>query len=440
MAIDSNIALQGLSTRNPGFATQLINDTLATMDTLQNSQNTRSYRDQLRESAKFDLKEAMETSDRNNKARSLLSELLGGQSGQIAAFNPEMARFGQTFQQTEKMNPLELRGKEISNQSGVAGIGLTKAQTSNTYDSMRSRKYNDNLQGRADARAAQNLSISMADRRQQIAQQQQQAAQQQQMTMLNQVAKAAEIVSSNPEQYTQLKPMIEQRFGIQMPESVEEGIAFAQQQGQQAQAQLSLMTAGQPQKLTAIDPDKRYIDQTGNTVFEPVTAAGSQRISSDFVLGDIEITDSEAKDLRKQFSGLDSAVSIATDMRNSIAQQGGSSPLTVDGARIKSQEKLLQNTLKEAFGMGALQEAEIRQMQAMIPDTVGFGKNVANISKDKWLASMDSMVEGLEQIKATRAANAGLQRSNSSAGGGTTGGSNSVKDASDAELLGVLGL
>lgn len=393
MAVIPQLATQLLSTSNPGLLTKMLQDRQINDERIAASQSSRAFTDANTEKTRFTLRDAMDAAEREEKARSILSELIGGDMGAAFGASPEMAAQGQTFQYNEKLMPLNLEGKRLSN--------------IDTADVTRSRGFNDQLSQKQlnfkmqQARQAAALRQRQMQLQQQGMQSQQSAMQQQQMALaerdnINKLIKAGEIALENPEEWDGVRKFVIKETGLDLPEEFDP--EWIQSNVGTLRNQLAIMDAGQPQKLREIDPNSIYIDErTGERVFEPQGIENKpERIVGDWYATDTELSSSDKTLLRKRAGAVERVRNIITEMRDITAQKGAVAPFKEVAGRLDNLNKNFQNALKEAEGMGALQQAEIEQMEKMVPDTVGYIKNPLGVSKDRWLQGYDTMAEQLD--------------------------------------------
>jgi hypothetical protein len=428
MAIVPQISAELLSTTNPGMLTEMLRNKMITNERIAASEASRALLGTQNETAQFTLREAINAAQREQEARGMLAQMIGGDMGAAFGASPELAAQGQTFQYNEKLIPLNLEGKKLSNLD--------------TADTTRSRGFNDRLAQNEDGRQTQALQFRMQQAQQAQAMQEQamlqqaeqnaymQMGQEQEMALLqqrdtmNKLIKAGEIALDSPAQWGDIREVIQNQTGAQLPE--EFNAAWINDNVNKLRNQLSIMDAGQPQKLKEIKSDNTYIDErTGQVVFSPTisnTIKPPKRVAGDWYETDIELSDGDKALVKKRLAGINRVRNIINEMRNTVQDKGGSFSLSKTAAKMNTLNKNFQNALKEAEGMGALQLAEIQQMEKMVPDTVGIAPNLLNTRKGSWVQAYNTMVEQLDNNINTLMDVNGLVKLNKTKTGNNTGG------------------
>lgn len=382
-----SVSTQLLSTSKPGYLTRMLNEQRLSDEEIAASQSRRAYNDTLTENNQFSLREAIKNAQKEEQALGLIAQLIGGQQGQAFALSPTLAASGQTFKYNEEMNPLNLEGKKLSN--------------IDTADVTRSRGLNDNLAVRADNRASQMQSFRIAQARQaqamqaQRMQQDQTMMRQQQATaqereFINKFVKAGEIALQSPEQWGGIRQIMQEQTGVELPEAFNP--EWIKSNVNELKNQLAIMDAG-----TGIDNNQPTLN----------------RITGNWYEKDIKLSAGDKTAIRKKVAGINRVSNIVKEMRDIVEQEGGSFKLSKTAAKMNTLNKNFQNALKDAEAMGALQDAEIKQMEAMVPDTVGIAPNLFNTRKDSWVTNYTTMLEQLENnLNTTLQANGLVQLKN----------------------------
>lgn len=335
--------------------------------------------------------------NRAARARSSFAAMLSDPKLQaIAQESPELLGKYQGYSQSEQLFPVKLEGEKLGNLQ-------TKAQTSNIYDTIRSRKAGD-------ARANQQLALQRqaAAMRQRIAQgqinEQQRQAALSQYQMLGNVGKAMLADPANAQaNWPKTKQMLGAMGISNVPDQYDENWVKDSVQG------LEIMQAAmgpQSRPFEKVGDELVYTD-TMETAYRPSSAIEAEKVAPGYIKGDVDIPDVEAKAFRSALKGADSLKENAAKLRELIVESGTEFGKGATAKRMEAIRQQMIFNIKDKEQMGALQAPEIAMLEKLVPDPVSLGENIRTLNpfidnKAAMLATLDTLVESTDaSIQAT---------------------------------------